>query len=116
MTTTQTPVHGRQCIDNALGSITQNNDDTRREYARGEYAGEQLANLLSDETDEVAVEWIQAGMVTCRCDEYVDGVNVAALGARLVPFLPAAIERFGSLESAVDHLVALMAADAADEL
>ena len=38
--------------------------------------------------------------------------EVAALADRLAPYLPAAIARFGSLESAVDHLVALMVADA----
>jgi hypothetical protein len=39
--------------------------------------------------------------------------EIAALAEIIRPYLPAAIERFGSLEAAVDALVALMAEDAA---
>ena len=35
--------------------------------------------------------------------------QIARLAEILAPYLPAAIARFGSLESAVDHLVALFA-------
>lgn len=109
MATTHTP----RCIDHALGSIVENNADTTAEYHRGDYGTPALLTLdsmLTPETHEYAVEWAESGTASCVCD--ADEREVVQLAEAVRPFLAVAIERYGSLESAVEHVVALLAEDA----